>query len=276
MFNLAPTSRYRLDRPPLVRALTYLNFDLRAAFQTLDGVAAFQAELETTFPYMEERHEQQIGLLIGPGGITAPPQTASRKSWLFTDDAGWSMTLAPDSALLAVGSEYETVDDIAARFTEVIRCLSEKGGVKRCTRLGVRYINVADISDDAGGDWQSWFRPEMIGWAGTDVAMESLVASVTQTQLNARPSDDLANMPGPVQGVIRHGVLPPNAVVPDVQPRPNRCYLLDIDTFVQTHQALLPATLVEQFGILHSQIDRFFRWTLAPNGERRFGLREVA
>ena len=97
MFDLMPRPGYRLARPPLVQALAQVRYPLRARLQTLDGVALVQDRLELLFPYMAEQHVQQVSLLVSPG---APAQAESQtsRSWQFTNDDGWTLTLAADAA----------------------------------------------------------------------------------------------------------------------------------------------------------------------------------
>lgn len=277
MFTLPVSQRYRLARPPLTQALAQIRFDVRARFQSLEGIAPIQEELDALFPYMAEEHVEQISLLLGPAGLAGAPQGESARVWKFSDDAGWSVTIGPDVATLAVGNQYQSVDDIAERFRTLLDALSRSGGVRRCTRLGVRYINLAETPPGEEGAWRRWFRPELTGWVGGDVLAADLVASVTQTQLSARPTGDLSGPPGDIQAIIRHGYVPPNTLVPGMPPTTieQPAYLIDLDLFIQTPQPWVPEQLSAQFALLHGQIDRFFRWTLAPEGERYFGLEEM-
>ncbi len=104
----------------------------------------------------------------------------------------------------------------------------------------------------------------------------TLVTALTQTQLTARPVGVLSGPPVDVQGIIRHGHIPPNTTVPGVVPiQPQgAAFLLDMDLFVEAPQPFDVESLTSQLNLLHSQIDGFFRWALAPGGEAYFGLEE--
>jgi uncharacterized protein (TIGR04255 family) len=128
--------------------------------------------------------------------------------------------------------------------------------------------------------WREWFRPELIGWSGGSLigGHTSVVTSITQTQLTASPTGDFAGLPYDVQATVRHGYVPPNTMVPGVahEPIENPAFLLDIDLFIDGHQPFDGEELARQVTLLHDQIDRFFRWSLTPEGEEHFALEEIA
>jgi uncharacterized protein (TIGR04255 family) len=279
MFDLAPVRRYRLARPPLVQAVVQVRFPVKAHLQTLEGVSPIQDRLETLFPYLNRQQTQTVAVVVGPG---APPGISggeAKPSWQFSDDAGWVFGLAPDNASLSIGPEYSSFEEFAKRFRAILEALAEAGGVLRCDRLGLRYIDIAEVVDTSNpGVWREWFRPELTGWGATDAlgADTKLVASIAQTQLTASPTGDLSGPPVEVQAIIRHGYVPPNTVVPGVPVQPQSPgFLLDMDLFVEGPQEFNVEALANQLDVLHEQIDRFFRWTLAPEGEAYFGVEEV-
>jgi len=280
VFDLPVPGRYRLARPPLAEALAQIRFPLRAHLNTLDGVAPVQDHLNALFPYMTEQHVQQVTLLGQQGG---PPQAESQTSraWRFTDDAGWTLLLAADSVSLSAGAQYGAFDEFVSRFERVLGALAEAGGVARCDRLGVRYINIAPVPVGIPDDWRGWFRPELTGWSATNVVgdQSTLLTSIAQTQLSARPVGELSGPPVDIQAIIRHGYIPPGIIIPgmvQIQPAQQAAFLLDIDLFVEAPQSFDTRSLIEQLEILHRQIDMFFRWSLAAAGENYFGLEELA
>jgi uncharacterized protein (TIGR04255 family) len=101
--------------------------------------------------------------------------------------------------------------------------------------------------------------------------------SITQTALLSPPTGELALLPSEAQAVIRHGLVQGGGTVPGIPPvtLEREVFLLDLDLFVAFGQSFDPDALVEQFRSLHSQIDRFFRWTLTEAGESYFGLEEL-
>jgi uncharacterized protein (TIGR04255 family) len=197
-------------------------------------------------------------------------------NWRFTDNLGYTFVIGVDTATLEVGPAYQSIEDFVGRFQAGLRALETAGGVQRCTRLGLRYLNIAETRPDSEHAWREWFRPELVGWIGGNVlsANARLAASVTQTQVRARPAGDLAIAPTEVQAIIRHGWFPPGTGVPGLAPRPTTqpAYLLDIDLFIEYLQEFRADSLLEQLRALHGQIDRFFYWSLTESGARHFGL----
>jgi uncharacterized protein (TIGR04255 family) len=278
VFDLAPVSRYRLARPPLAQALGQVRYPLRPRLQTLDGVVPLQERLLELFPYMNQEEIQQVSLLMGPG-IQPASNTQSARTWRFTDDAGWALIVAADAATLSIGSEYEDFEEFRTRFAAAVAALHETTGLPRCERLGLRYVDIAQMPPGDDHAWRGWFRPELIGWSGGSIVEEGtrVVTSITQTQLAAPPVGDLVGVPYDIQGVVRHGYIPANTMIPGVAPGPieNPAFLLDIDLFVEGHQPFDGEELARQVTLLHDQIDRFFRWSLTPAGEQDFGLEAI-
>ncbi len=279
MFDLAPVGRYRLARPPLVQALGQIRYPLRARLQTLDGVAPLQDRLLDLFPYMDQEQIQQVSLLVGPG-MTPAGEAQTARTWRFTDDVGWTLIVAADAATLSIGPQYGDFEDFRSRFATVVGALHEAAGLPRCDRLGLRYVDIAEMPPGNHGAWREWFRPELVGWSGGSVLAEgtSVVTSITQTQLAAPPVGELAGPPVDIQAIVRHGYIPANTMVPGIVPAQvaNAAFLVDVDLFVEGHQPFDAEELPRQLTVLHDQIDRFFRWSLTPSGEEYFGLQEIA
>jgi uncharacterized protein (TIGR04255 family) len=281
MFDLAPVQRYRLARPPLVQAVVQLRFPVRAHLEGLEGVSPIQDRLETLFPYLTQQQTQSVAFVFGPGAPPPGPAPAqSTRIWQFSDDVGWLFALAPDNASLSIGPQYGSFAEFDERFRAILQVLSEVAGVTRCDRIGVRYIDLAEVTDPTNPNvWRDWFRPELTGWGATDAmgAATTLVASIAQTQLTARPTGDLTGPPFDVQAIIRHGYIPQGSVIPGLPTQPeSAAFLLDMDLFVEGAQEFDVVGLADQLDLLHEQIDRFFRWSLAPAGEAYFGVEEVS
>ena len=261
----------------MVQAFAQIHFPVRARLATLEGVAPVQDRLDAVFPYMTQQQTQQLSLLMGPAGPAAA-ETQTAHTWRFDDDAGWSLVLAPESATLSVGPNYGEFSEFSDRFRAVLGALAEGAEVRRANRLGMRYLNIAEVPPGNETAWRKWFRPELTGWSATEAVGEStrLITSITQTQLAAPPVGELSGPPVDVQAIVRNGLIPANTTVPGVLPTQpqNPAYLLDIDLFVDAPQPFDPEELSGQINMLHAQIDRFFFWALAPGGVSYFG-REV-
>lgn len=275
MFGLEPAPRYHLSRPPLSQAFGQVRFPVRAKLPSLEGIAPVQERLDHLFPYMNLQQMQQVSLLIGPGGPTATGGQASQ-SWQFSDDSGWSLVLSADTATLAVGPEYGEFAEFAERFRTVLTALHEGAAITRAERLGIRYVNIAELPPGGPDAWRTWFRSELTGWSATPIVSDDtrLLTSITQTQLAAPPTGELSGPPIDIQAMVRHGFVPANTIVPGVLPRrpQNPAFLLDIDLFVEAPQPFDAKELSRQITVLHDQIDRFFYWSIAPAGAEYFGL----
>lgn len=273
MFGLAPAPRYKLAKSPLIKAFGELKFPARAKLAAMDGVAPVQELLDATFPYMNPQQVQQVALLLAPGGASASGSPAAQV-WQFSDGAGWNLNLSADTATLSVGPEYDEFSEFSNRFQTVMAALAEGAGVNRADRLGLRYVNIAEIPPGDPSAWQSWFRHELTGWPATETVADGtrLLTTLTQSQLTAPPIGELAGPTADVQAIVRHGLVPPNTMVPGVLPTQPReaSFLLDIDIFTEGPQPFAPAELSRQLTILHDQIDRFFFWVLDDDGATYF------
>ncbi|MHB8189644.1 MAG: TIGR04255 family protein [Ferrimicrobium sp.] len=279
MFGLDAVPRYRLARPPLVQAFGQVRFPVRAKLPTLEGVAPVQQRLDSLFPYMRKQQMQQVSLLVGPAGA-ASAQSQPAQTWHFSDDIGWSLTLSADTATLGVGSQYGEFSEFSDRFQAVLSTLAEDVGVTRADRLGIRYINIAEVLPGNSEPWHSWFRPEMTGWVATDIIGEGtqLVTSITQSQFSAQAPGGPGGPQINIQAFVRHGLIPANTMVPGVLPvqPPGPAFFLDIDLFVEFPQPFDAEELSRQLTMLHDQIDRFFFWTITQQGAKHFGLEVLA
>lgn len=253
-----------------------MRFPLVAHLQTFPGIAPLQDALRATFPYMEARNVQELAFAFGPGGpaASAPSQ---QTTWELTSDSGRLLVIGPGSATLSAGREYAGVEEFAECFSEVLSALAEIEGLRRCERVGVRYLSLAE-SLPGSEEWRSWFKPDIVGWIGSNVLgpKTELASSMTQTTLAARPSGSLASLPADVQAIIRHGFVPSGTQVPGIPEQHVEIdsFLLDLDLFVVHRQMFDASALHEQFLALHGQIDRFFRWTLTDVGASHFELKE--
>lgn len=279
MFDLPEPQRYRLRRPPLVLALVQVQFPIVGRLQELAAITPVQEALRPWFPYMERVQLNQFTLAIGPAGPPQAAQAEASVAWKFSDDAGWTFIVEPSSASLSVGPTYDSVEEFADRLTSVFRALRDNAGAPRCDRLGVRYVDVVEVPPGDPGAWARWFRAELAGWVGTPMFTDdtALDGSLAQTSLRSPAVGPLSASPHQVQAIVRHGIVPPGTVIPgaNIVPLPPvqaASFILDMDIFTVGPQPFEPDRLIEEFRSFHGQIDRFFRWSLSPEGETHFGV----
>lgn len=260
---------------PLVQALAQVNFPIVPKLQTVEGIAPLQEHLVDLLPYMNQQVIQQINLLVGPAGPAAS-NAHSGTIHVFTDDGGWSLQVTTQSATLAVdGGNYRGVDDFRRRLEAVWTALHEAIGVRRCDRLGVRYLDIVQLD---GADWADWFRPEIVGLANPALSGDVLMSTLTESRLRADLSEAFAGQSGQIEGIIRHGVVPAGSLMQGIPPRPigKRSFILDMDTFVAAAEPFDPKRLAEQFRELHDNVDKVFHWAVTEAGREQFGYELLA
>lgn len=272
LFELPDPPDYTLDRAPLAQALAQVRYPLVASLETMAGIAPLQERLRDHLPYMEQLRTQEISFLGGPGG----PQAGSSEStsWNLTNDAGYALAVSAGVASLSVGSAYTSVADFGELFRGVLVALAS-AGIPRCDRLAVKYLSIAPDLVGQPRSWRKWFRSDLTGWSGTEVLNDdAAVSAISQVQVSAPPTGDLAGPPAEVQAVIRNGFIPPGTLVPAMPPLQveEPSYLIDLDLSTLGNQPFDPDSLVKQFFLFHSEIDKFFYWTLTTEGGEHFGL----
>ena len=199
-----------------VQAFGQVKFSARAKLATMEGVAPVQDHLDSVFPFMSPQQVQQVNLLLGPAGASAAGSPAAQV-WQFDDGAGWSLSLSADTATLSVGPGYGEFSEFSDRFRVALAALAEGAGVPRTDRLGIRYVNIAEVPPGDGVAWRTWFRPELTGWPATDTVADGthLLTTITQSQLTAPAVGELAGPEADIQAVVRHGWCPPTPRSPE-------------------------------------------------------------
>ncbi len=274
VFNLSPPPRYRLARAPLAQALVQVRFPFIARLQSAEAIAPIQDRLKDRYPYMN--HRQEISLQMSSG-----PQTgvSSELVWELSNDDGWIVVIGSGSATLAVGSSYFGFDDFAERFQQVLSILADEAKIARCDRLGTRYLSIAENPPGKDNGWQKWFQPELTGWASSKIIKNSASCDLAMSQVHLRSEPDwrFSAIAPEIRAIVQHGLVPAGSGIPGLPPITTNSlsYILGSDLYVESPQPFDVISLHEQFGVLHSEIDAFFRWSLTKLGEEHFGLEEL-
>jgi uncharacterized protein (TIGR04255 family) len=277
VFDLPAPGAYRLERPPLATAIAQVSFPLIGRLQELAGVTSVQEALRPMFPYMERVQVSQVQVGFRREGLESL-QATTGLAWKFTDDDGWTATVEPGAATLSVGPTYGSIEEMAIRWKLLLDALAGVPGMVRCDRIGVRYVNIAEVAPGSK-TWPQWFRSELLGWPALDIFGDhsQLTSTVTQTIMTALPTGQLTEVPHNLQALVHNGVLPAGSVVPlpalpGPPPLKAPSLLLDIDLFVVGPQPFASEPLLSQFRLLHGQIDSFFYWSLTDEGKSYFGI----
>lgn len=275
MLTVPAAPRFRMSSAPLIEAVVQINFPIVARLQTVEGIAPLQDALFDLFPYMNQQVNQEVSLMIGPAG-PASPETSQSIVHVFTNDDGWALSVTVSSATLSVGPQYLGLQNFKQHFSGVCQALHDAARVRRCDRIGVRYLNIVEL-DGTSDEWASWFRPEIVGVAHPDLSGGRVSSSLTETRLQEEPSLN-SDVEATLQGIIRHGIVPPGTVMKGVPPRPvtNRAYLFDMDTFIASTQPFDVDALVGQYESLHAEIEKVFHWAVTEDGRDHFGYEVVS
>lgn len=274
MFDLDSPPLYRLGRPPLMKAIGQVSFPFISNITDLRSIEGFKAAVEEKFPYMHQLSSQQVSVALDPLGSSSV-QSNKFDGWLFSDDSDWALQVFPNSATISVGSQYFEFDNFQQRFSKVMDALSTELHIKRIDRIALRYINVVEIPQSEPSVWKAWFKPEIIGWIGSDIVNnETLIeASITQTMLIYSMNNQNDYYAPDVNSVLRHGLIPANTIIPGLDSKllkENKGFLIDIDSYINSPQAFDAQELTHQISKLHSVIDKFFFWILTDEGAKYF------
>ena len=262
---------YRLDQAPLAQAVVQVRFPVIAHLQSLAGVARLQDRLRSLFPFMEQRQEQQVNVQFNGGGLPAVQQMAST-AWDFTsDEHPYRLAVDSGSATLTVAGEaYSGVQDLADMFREVATALDEVEDVRRCDRLGLRFLNVFPAGGGLDGVLRL-FKTEFVGLLGALPASTTIAGSISQLQLS---SNKVLADNTEVQAIIHTGVLPAGNVLPGLPPitLQERSFLMDFDVFSQQPRKFRADSLASAFDALHAEVDALFFFSLTDEALGAFGV----
>lgn len=236
-------------------AVAQVRFPILLRFADGAFVAPFQQAIEGEYP--ELQREQSVSFQVSEKGIQpGPGETLLR---FISGNRQWAAVLG-ESALTLEVKGYSAIDDFADRFQRLIVAGQEHLGVRTRARLGLRYINEFRHPEARTiADWAQLFRPEFIGFPGTDLLEGKVEHAVEEIQFT-RGDGVLA---------IRHGLLAGAAVEPaaGAPPPSGKFYLLDLDYYDARSQTMNIDGTIQQLRSYNDVMYRFFRWTL---GDRLF------
>jgi uncharacterized protein (TIGR04255 family) len=278
VFRLEPPKPYRLGHAPLAQALVQLNFPLQARLSNLEGMAPIQDLLGGRYPTLTQRHVQGIQFEMSSEGPPQAMMAGGNIVFDFASDDGHRLAFSPHQVVMSASSSYGGVADFLGRFGELAHVLADVVRVPRVDRIGVRYISLAESLPGDEDAWRAWFKPEIVGWTSSGIIEDETKVhlSIQQTMLSSQPVGELADFPADVQTAVRQGIAPAGSVIPaspDIQIA-IRSFLLDLDASAAGAMPCDQDLLGRHFQTLHAQIDRFFRWSLTPEGENYFELSE--
>ncbi len=192
LFDLPAPPSYRLTNAPLAQALAQVRFPLIANLESLTGIAPLQELLAPTFPYMQQEKTQEFSFAIGPDG--GQGGAAESVTWKLSNDDGETVSIGAGSASLTSDGSYSGIEKFTEHFALLLDSLAEVR-IPRCDRIGVRFLSLAASTPSADRPWREWFRPELTGWTGSDLADQAtLVSSISQAQVSRLEKSALRSM----------------------------------------------------------------------------------
>ena len=272
MLRVPRPQPYMLVRAPLVQAVVQVRYPVIAHLQLLSGVAQMQDKLKALFPFMEQKQQQLVNFSFNSGGVGPSVQQTASVSWEFTsDEHAYMLTLESGAAALSIpGQEYQGVENLRSMVGQVVSALEMVEEVRRCDRIGVRFLNVHPA---AGGyeEVLQYFRTELVGLIGVVPSTSSVPGAISQLQLS---SNKVLADNSEVQGIIHAGLLPAESILPGLPPiiLPERSFFMDCDIYSPQSRKFRTEGLLEVFTALHSELDAIFHFALTEDGKAAFGL----
>ncbi len=236
------------NRTPLKLVICQVRFSVLLRFSDGAFVAPFHEAIVDEYPTPDR--EQVLGWEISPEkGVQSSPPTMV---WRFTSaDQAWSVVLGEAALTLEVRG-YRAIDDFAPRFERLVIAARDHLGVRQRLRLGLRYINEFRRADvETVADWAALFRPEFVGFVGTDL----IEGNATQQTVQAQFETPMGTFN------IRHGLFSGAAVQPPPQDA-GKFYLLDMDYFDSRSVPLEVPSTTERLRAYNDLMYRFFRWAI--------------
>lgn len=240
--SLPATDLNHLEGAPLRVALAQVRFAPVHAIEKRERVADFQERLRETYVARDPHVPQTVTIQFGPSPVPPAPSFLPPESvWPFEDrERGWSVSLS-SSSLALEASTYQDFDHFVAEFRAVLAALTETFGPRKCSRLGLRYVN--EITDERlrhAGSLDEFLRAELVSPVGTELGSD-LLGSLCELRFK----ETLGTL------VLRHGLIRSDT------------YLLDFDYFKEESDAFDSETITKTVESFHDVIERLFVWCLS-------------
>jgi uncharacterized protein (TIGR04255 family) len=247
-----------LPRSPLVRVVAQARFSRVLKIDSQDGMVAFQEEIRSEYPLLEQVAAQQLQVDFSSGLPNVRPVTSTL--WRFSDaNRGWLLSFASDVITLET-RRYEGRTNFLGRWAAALASLERIFTPSLAVRLGVRYIN--RIDGESLLDLAEWVRPGLIG-----VAEPQLRDHVTQALSEAMITIEEGSLQ------LRWGILPANVTYdPNLLAAvPNSSWILDIDVSSTGQRPFSGVDLTSAFQALTNRAYSVFRYAVTDAGLDHFG-----
>ena len=260
--------RQRLSRSPLVQVLAQAVFSspvlaMPRYLPEIHDVLRRQLDLSET----DETTETEIVF-----SLAGEPQTKQeRKRWTFyRPDRRWAVVLSEQLVVLHT-SAYDTFEDFAWIWRQVIEVVFGTVGIPRLQRIGLRYTDRVVLGPDEQAE--QYLSAALLGYP------RDREAALGARRVFARSDTVLQTAAGLLslrcvegQGlVLPPDLLPSVLVYPDAPSSDARVLLLDLDHSRAGEASAQPSTLADDFWALHDSLDLAFRNVVTDQALRAWG-----
>ncbi len=237
---------------PLEAVFAQVTFPVQLSFDQEDVAAQFQVALSDQYPIL--RKQQSVTFKIEG----SEPTSVTSQYWRF-HAADHRRHVSLGTTFLAFDcADYVDRSRFVGDFVELLKLMIEIGGPTFIDRLGVRYVNRIS-GDDADPD-------SLVRWIDrSTLGPLSLVSSESRWALDTTQSHAaLSREDRRIQA--RWGLCDADQpFAPGIRPHLERSWVLDIDCFSDTPQALelesIQSELEEHCKVAYS----FFRWAMTDD-----------
>ena len=246
----SPPEQPLLKQAPLVLAIAQIRFPTIASIAKQDFIGPFQEHIRARYPIL--RAERGLGILLGPEGLSAKPETGV--VWKFlTSDEDWQVSLAPEFVAVEA-KRYTNRREFLTRLGEALQALDGLAAPPIVDRVGVRYVNqiTKDIEPSALADIT---QSELLG-------LSPLLEGTPDAELVHDIHDTLVTLSG-AKLRMRWGHLPASASLDPTASAPNVPYwLFDVDMFQEGRLEYERESLLRLMEGFSERIYALFWWAL--------------
>lgn len=176
---------------PLSVVVCQVRFSPIYALLSRGGVAGFQDSIRQHYPRTEEKRSAEVQ--VGQQDLRVEEKVPI---WLFSDDEGWTVSLAVDFVSLETTS-YPNFREFLDRLNVVLEAVRRTVDPSDSTRIGLRKVNALAHPDvESPSDWSRYIQPELVGLLGRTAEGGEISGGAAQVQWTD----------GDGALVVRHGV----------------------------------------------------------------------
>lgn len=135
----------RYEKAPLLEAVFEIRFTQRASWDlTIPGL--IYERIKGRFPQKERRVAQEIGIVVGPEGLTQQART-SELSLFFQQDRKMLVQVGPRVVSLHCLRPYPGWGLFKESIAEIYNAIENVVEIKELERIALRYINMIEIDE---------------------------------------------------------------------------------------------------------------------------------